>query len=109
MLDENPDRFSVTKERGQRERREFIVTRQVGISSVVQERADHSVMTVISRAHERRHPMFITSIQITDPRQNACKLFDVACLSYTPQIQYRSVWCNPWFEVRYHNRTTIRS
>ena len=97
MLDQNPDRFGVTEERCQGERGEFIVTRQVGISSLVQERAHHSVVTVICRAHERSHPMSITRIHIPNTRQNACKLFDVACLSYTPQLQHRSVCYDPWF------------
>src|SRR5207237_10901369 len=38
------DCFSVTKERRQRERRKFVVTSQVRISSVVQQRTDHSLV-----------------------------------------------------------------
>jgi hypothetical protein len=64
---------------------------------VVQQRANHPVVTVISRAHERRHPMFITRIHIPDARQNACKLFDITCFSHTPQVRCGSVWDDSWF------------
>jgi hypothetical protein len=86
MFDQDPNRFSVTKECCQGERCESVVARDIGIRAVVQQRAHDSLMTVIRRAHQRRHAILVAHIYVHDTRQQTQKFINLAILSHAPQF-----------------------
>jgi len=84
MLDQNPDSFRVTEKSRQRERREFIVTRNVRICAMIEQHAHNRSVPVARGTHERRHPVFVTCIDIDAKRQDRSHLIHVTALRRTP-------------------------
>jgi hypothetical protein len=84
MLDQNLDEFSVTKERGERECRELVVSRNIWIGATLEQCPNHSRVTVTRRPHQRSHAMFIAGVDVCAAQKHSAQLFDITRLSNAP-------------------------
>jgi hypothetical protein len=84
MLHQNSHHVGVAKERGERERCEFIVTNNVRVSAVREQQTDHARVTVLRRAHQCRHAMLVTRIDVRDARQQGLNFSKISGFCGTP-------------------------